>query len=83
VLKNAYGQEIEHLIRYSITHVSKTKFFPAFYATFQATITENNIKAAFRGARLIPLDPESVISKLNMQLRTPTPAEEVAQPSTP
>ena len=46
-------------------------------------MTERNIKAAFRGAGLVPLDPESVVSKLNMQLRTPTPAEEVASPSTP
>ena len=66
----------------SITHVSKTEFFPAFYAAFQATMTEKNIKAAFRGAGIIPLDPESVISKLDVQLRTPTPAEEEAGLST-
>ncbi|KAM5529851.1 transposase [Fusarium oxysporum f. sp. phaseoli] len=83
LLKNAYGREIEHLIRCSITHVSKTEFFPAFYAAHQATMTERNIKSAFRGAGLVPLDPESVVSKLDVQLRTPTPAEEVANPSTP
>ncbi|KAL9563820.1 hypothetical protein ACKAV7_012062 [Fusarium commune] len=82
LLKRAYGQEIEHLMRCSITHVSKTEFFPAFYAAFQATMTEKNIKAAFRGAGIIPLDPESVISKLDVQLRTPTPAEEEAGLST-
>jgi hypothetical protein len=83
LLKKAYGREIEHLIRCSITHVSKTEFFPAFYAAHQATMTEKNIKSAFRGAGLVPLDPESVVSKLDVQLRTPTPAEEVANPSTP
>ncbi|KAG7001283.1 hypothetical protein FocnCong_v013165 [Fusarium oxysporum f. sp. conglutinans] len=82
LLKNAYSREIEHLIRCSITHVSKTEFFPAFYAAHQATMTEKNIKSAFRGARLVPLDPESVVSKLDVQLQTPTPAEEVANPST-
>jgi hypothetical protein len=46
-------------------------------------MTEKNIKAAFRGAGLVPLDPEIVVSKLGVQLRTPTPAEEVASPSTP
>ncbi|KAG6996916.1 hypothetical protein FocnCong_v015071 [Fusarium oxysporum f. sp. conglutinans] len=76
LLKKAYGQVIEHLIRCSITHVSKTEFFPAFYAAFQATMIEKNIKAAFRGAGLIPLDPESVVSKLDVHLRTPTPVEE-------
>jgi hypothetical protein len=83
LLKKAYGREIEHLIRCSITHVSKIEFFPAFYAAFQATMTERNIKAAFRGAGLVPLDPESVVSKLDVQLRTPTPVGEEARPSTP
>ncbi|KAJ0132249.1 Uncharacterized protein HZ326_24672 [Fusarium oxysporum f. sp. albedinis] len=82
VLKQAYGREIEHLIRCSITHVSKTEFFPAFYAAFQATMTEKNIQAAF-GAGIAPLDPESVLSKLDVQLRTPTPVEEGTGPSTP
>ncbi|KAJ0130878.1 Uncharacterized protein HZ326_26033, partial [Fusarium oxysporum f. sp. albedinis] len=39
-LKKAYGQEIEHLIRCSITHISKTEFFSAFYAAFKATFAE-------------------------------------------
>jgi hypothetical protein len=77
-LKKAYGREIEHLIRCSITHVSKTDFFPAFYAAHQAAMTESNIKGGFRGAGLVPLDPESVVSKLDVQLRTPTPIEEQA-----
>ena len=83
VLKKAYGREIEHLIRCSITHVSKTEFFPAFHAAFQATMTERNIKSAFRGAGLVPFNPESVVSKLDVQLRTPPPVEEEVVPSTP
>ncbi|KAF4969921.1 hypothetical protein FSARC_2940 [Fusarium sarcochroum] len=83
VLKMAYGREIEHLIRCSITHITKTEFFPAFHAAFQATFTEYNIRGGFRGAGLEPFDPENVISKLDVQLRTPTPADEVAEPSTP
>ncbi|KAJ3545078.1 hypothetical protein NM208_g450 [Fusarium decemcellulare] len=83
VLKRAYGREIDRLIRCSITHVSKTEFFPAFHAAHEATMTEGNIKGAFRGAGLVPLDPESVISKLDVQLRTPSPVEEVASPTTP
>jgi hypothetical protein len=82
-LKKAYGREIEDLIRCSVTHISKTEFFPAFHAAFRATMTEENIKGSFRGAGLAPFDPESVVSKLDMQLRTPTPAEEAAEPSTP
>src|SRR6478752_2236414 len=82
-LKKAYGREIEHLIRSSITHISKTEFFPAFYAAFQATMTEKNIKGGFKGAGLVPFDPESVVSKLDVQLRTPTYAEEEAGQAQP
>ena len=39
---------------------------------------ESNIKGGFRGARLIPLDPKNVLSKLDVQLWTPTPIEEEA-----
>jgi hypothetical protein len=83
VLKQAYGREIEHLIRCSITHISKTEFFQAFYAAFKATFTESNIRGGFKGAGIAPLNSETVISKLDVQLRTPTPPEEAAQPSSP
>jgi hypothetical protein len=63
------------LIKCSITHISKTEFFPAFYAAFRATITESNIKGGFRGAGLVPLSAEHVISKLDIRLHTPTPPE--------
>jgi hypothetical protein len=43
---------------------------------------ERNIKSAFRGAGLLPLDLESVVLKLDMKLRTLTPPEEVAEPLT-
>jgi hypothetical protein len=83
VLKNAYSREIEHLIRCSITYISKTEFFLAFYTAFQVTFTESNIRGAFRGAGLYPLDPETVISKLDIQLQTPTPPKEGSEASSP
>ncbi|ENH67975.1 hypothetical protein FOC1_g10000370, partial [Fusarium oxysporum f. sp. cubense race 1] len=67
-LKKAYSREIEHLIRYFITYISKTKFFSAFYAVFKVTFIESNIQGGFRGARLTPLNLETIILKLNMQL---------------
>jgi hypothetical protein len=45
-------------------------------------MTEKNIQAAFRGAGIVPFDPECVLSKLDVQLRTPTPVEEGTGPST-
>jgi hypothetical protein len=56
-----------------IAHITKDDFFPAFRNTFFATMTESNITGGFRGAGLLPFDPESVISALDLKLKTPTP----------
>jgi hypothetical protein len=72
-LKRAYGGQIEKRVRVGTTHISKEDFFPAFLAAFQQTMTVQNIQGGFRGAGLVPLDPESVIARLDVKLRTPTP----------
>lgn len=80
-LKIAYSRAIKQLIRCSITYVSKTEFFLAFYAAYKAAIIRSNIKGGFRGAGLVPLNPENVILKLNIQLRTLIPVrEEISLP---
>jgi hypothetical protein len=86
-LKRAYGHEINHLIRCHINHITKAAFLPAFKAAFDRSFTPANIRSAFRGAGLVPHYPDAVLSKLDVQLRTPTPPAlpEVAlwQPRTP
>ncbi len=72
-LKQAYGRQIEDLMRAHINHVSKLEFLCAFREAFFASITEKNIQGGFTGAGLVPYDPERVLSKLDVQLRTPTP----------
>ena len=73
VLKRMYGQELEVFIKASITHITKVEFFIAFKAAHERTMTVENAQAGFRGAGLVPYDPEVVISKLDIKLRTPTP----------
>ena len=73
MLKRAYGRELEDLIRAYINHITKFEFFIAFKATYIATMTSENIKANFRGAGLVLYDPQVVLSKLDVKLRTPTP----------
>ena len=70
-VKKVYGAEIEYLVRARITHITKEDFFPAFKKAFDATITESNIKGGFRGAGLVPMDPQNVLSKLDVKLVTP------------
>jgi hypothetical protein len=72
-LKRAYGDEINLFIRASINHITKSEFFVAFKAAHDKTFTEDNIKAAFRGAGIRPWDPDYIISKLDVRLRTPQP----------
>jgi hypothetical protein len=72
-LKRAYGTEIEKFVKGHITHITKVEFFIAFKAAYAKAITPENAKAGFRGSGLVPYDPESVISKLDVRIRTPPP----------
>ena len=85
-LKKAYGHQVGELIRAFINHVMKTEFLPALHAAHTASFTPENIRAGFRGAGLVPFDPESVIGKLDVRLRTPSSPSgqnEPWQPKTP
>jgi hypothetical protein len=83
VLKRSYGREIEKLMRNHINHITKPDFFVAFHAAFQATFRPENIQGGFRGAGLVPFDPQRVISQLHIKPRTPTPTGPPLQSSDP
>ena len=61
-------------MRMYITHVSKLEFLSAFQEAFFASITDTNTQGGFAGAGLVPYDPERVLAKLDVQLRTATPS---------
>jgi len=71
-LKKAYGREIESLMRVHINHITKLDFLPSFTRAFDKAFTESNICGSFRGSGLVPLDPDMLISKLDIRLRTPS-----------
>jgi hypothetical protein len=73
LLKRAYNHEIEALIRYHINYITKREFLPAFMTAYKQSFTSGNICSAFRGAGLVSLQPDVVLSKLDVQLRKPTP----------
>ena len=73
-MKRAYSREVESLIRHHINHITKLEFLPAFKAAFSQSFTSTNICSAFRGAGLVPHQPDTVLSNLDVQMRTPTPA---------
>jgi hypothetical protein len=55
-----YGRQAEDLMRNRITHITKLEFLPCFERAFDAVITKDNIQGGFRGASLVPLNPEAV-----------------------
>lgn len=61
-------------MRNQITYITKLEFLPCFIRAYKAAITPSNIQGGFRGAGLVPFDPEQVITALDVQLRTPSPA---------
>ena len=73
VLKKRYGAQIEHFIKARITHIGKDDFFLTFKTAFLETMTKENVQGGFRGAGLIPHNPDAVLSKLDVKLQTPTP----------
>jgi hypothetical protein len=72
-LKRVYNKEIEDLMRVHISHITKVEFFAAFKNAFIASFGEANVQGGFRGTGLVLFDPETVISKLDIAPRTPTP----------
>jgi hypothetical protein len=79
-LKQAYYTELNSWARRCVTQVKKETFLSAFQIAFNKAITKNNMQAGFRGAGLVPHNPERVLLKLNVVLRTPTPPLPEATP---
>jgi hypothetical protein len=79
-LKQAYGRQVESLMRTQISHITKQEFLSCFKRAFDASFTASNVQGGFQGAGLVPFDPERVISALDIQLRTPSPLPTHNQP---
>jgi hypothetical protein len=72
-LKRAYGRLIEEKMRLGFNHIDKLDFLEAYPQARTAIFSSDNIKSGFSAAGLIPLNPDRVLSQLNIQLKTPTP----------
>jgi len=58
-------------MRNHLNHITKTEFLNAFNNAFNASINVEQIKGGFRGAGLVPFDPQSVLDRLDVRLKTP------------
>ena len=74
-LKSAYNHQISLFIQAFINHITKSEFIIVYIAAHNATFTEKNIKAGFRGAGISPWDLDTMILKLDIRIRTPIPSD--------
>jgi len=79
-LKKAYGTEISALAATRVTKVDKPAFLQAYKKAYFKVFQRENIQSSFRGAGLVPFNPQVVLSQLDVKLRTPTPPAPEATP---
>ena len=73
VLKRAYGRLVESKIRASINHIDKLDFLEAYPSARIEAFKSETIKNSFAAAGLMPYNPDRVIPRLDICLRTLTP----------
>ena len=72
-LKSSYRQEVASSICLGINHVDKQEFLSMYKKACTQAISLNNIRSGFTATGLVPYDPNQVLSRLQIQLRTPSP----------
>lgn len=85
-LKRKYSQRVRDLARRRVFHINKEGFLPAFKDAFFDVFTEANCRKAFEVSGLVPINPQVVLDRLEVRLRTPpapTPQETPWQSKTP
>jgi hypothetical protein len=83
ILKQAYGRYIKTFIKAYINYITKVEFFLAFIIIYKESITAENTQARFRRTSLVPFDPQAILLKLDVKLRTPTPSRSFTTNNTP
>jgi hypothetical protein len=73
VLKRAYSRFVSDLARTGYNHINKLDFLADYPRARIEAFQSNIIRNSFVAASIIPVDPERVLSKLTICLRTPTP----------
>jgi hypothetical protein len=66
-----YKHQIKTFIKAYINYIIKVEFFLAFHAVYKQSIILENTQSGFRGTSLVPLNPDIVLSRLDVRLRIP------------
>ena len=73
VLKCIYSRLVETKMWRGINYIDKLDFLEVYPTIRIEAFKSETIKNSFSVAGLVPFLPDRVLSKLNIQLRTPTP----------
>jgi len=73
VLKRSYGSIVQELMRTGINHVDKDDFLELYLKARAMTYNQTTIQSGFRATGLVPFDPDEVLSRLHIQIQTPSP----------
>jgi hypothetical protein len=65
-LKRKYSEYVRDLARKRIFHINKKGFLPAFKDTFFDVFTEDICRKAFEASRLVPLNAQVVLDRLEV-----------------
>jgi hypothetical protein len=83
ILKRIYGYQIETFIKTYINYIIKVEFFLAFHVVYNQLVIPENAITGFHGTSLVPFNPQTVISKLDIKLRTPIPIRPLSADTDP
>ncbi|KAH8430962.1 uncharacterized protein LDX57_013068 [Aspergillus melleus] len=72
-LKGAYGDLVKQKTNLGVRHITKFDFLEMFATARDLAFTAEPIQNSFAATGLIPFNPDRMLSKLNIQLKTPTP----------
>lgn len=73
VLKRSYGSVVQEQMRAGINHVDKVDSLEFYLQARTVTYSPNAIQSGFRATGLVPFNPDEVLSRLHIQIQTPSP----------
>ena len=73
VLKRSYRAAVQEQIRLGINYIDKSDFLQLYLRARIVTYSSNTIQNGFKATGLVPFNPDEVLSRLYIQLQTPSP----------
>jgi hypothetical protein len=71
-LKQLYSSIVEGKIQVGVNYIDKLDFLEAYTKAYIETFNSRIIQSSFAATGLVLYNPEQVLSKLNIELQTPT-----------